>query len=88
MPILNVLRRKFRLVLPMVAKAIQNNFNNKKTSGYCYLIKCFDDNLFAPILDKYTAQSPDEDISQRFISSLEKSIKNIYEKFKYKKYLK
>ena len=40
------------------------------------------------MLDKYTAQSPDEDISQRFRSSLENSIKNIYEKFKYKKNLK
>ena len=32
--------------------------------------------------------SSDEDISQRFISSLAKSIENIYEKFKYKKNLK
>ena len=40
------------------------------------------------MLDKYTVQSPDEDISQRFISSLEKAIKHIYEKFKYKKNLK
>ena len=71
----------------MVAKAIQKQFqqHHDKPSGYCYLIKCFDDNLFAPILDKYTAQSPDEDISQRCISSLEDSIKDIYKKFKFKK---
>ena len=63
-------------------------FQQHKPSRYCYLIKCFDDNLFLPVLDKYTTQSPDEDISQRFISSLEDSIKHIYKKFKFKKKLK
>ena len=80
--------KKISTCSPDGSKSYTKQFQQHKPSGYCYLIKCFDDNLFAPILDKYTAQSPDEDISQRFISSLEKSIKNIYEKFKYKKNLK
>ena len=80
--------KKISTCSPDGSKSCTKQFQQNKPSGYCYLIKCFDDNLFAPILDKYTAQSPDEDISQRFISSLEKSIKNIYEKFKYKKNLK
>ena len=80
--------KKILTCSPVGSKSYTKQFQQHKPSGYCYLIKCFDDNLFAPILDKYTAQSPDEDISQRFISSLEKSIKNIYEKFKYKKNLK
>ena len=80
--------KKISTCSPDSSKSYTKQFQQHKPSGYYYLIKCFDDNLFATILDKYTAQSPDEDNSQRFISSLEKSIKNIYEKFKYKKNLK
>ena len=80
--------KKISTCSPDGSKSYTKQFQQHKPSGYCYLIKCFDDNLFAPILDTYTAQSPDEDISQRFISSLENSIKDIYEKFKYKKNLK
>ena len=80
--------KKISTCSPDGSKSYTKQFQQHKPSGYCYLIKCFDDNLFAPILDKYTAQSPNEDISQRFVSSLEKSIMNIYEKFKYKKNLK
>ena len=74
--------KKISTCSPDGSKSYTKQFQQHKPSGYCYLIKCFDDNLFAPILDTYTAQSPDEDISQRFISSLENSIKDIYEKFK------
>ena len=80
--------KKISTCSPDGSKSYTKQFQQHKPSGYCYLIKCFDDNLFEPKLDKYTAQSPDEDISQRFISSLENSIKDIYEKFKYKKNLK
>ena len=80
--------KKISTCSPNGSKSYTKQFQQHKPSGYCYLIKCFDDNLFEPKLDKYTAQSPDEDISQRFISSLENSIKDIYEKFKYKKNLK
>ena len=80
--------KKISTCCPDDRKSYTKQFQQHKPSGYCYLIKCFDDNLFTPILDKYTAQSPDEDISQRFTSSLEDSIKDIYEKFKYKKNLK
>ena len=80
--------KKISTCSPDGSKSYTKQFQQHKPSGYCYLIKCFDDNVFTPILDKYTAQSPDEDISQRFISSLENSIKNIYEKFKCKKNLK
>ena len=80
--------KKISTCSPDGSKSYTKQFQQHKPSGYCYLIKCFDDNLFEPKLDKYTAQSPDEDNSQRFISSLENSIKDIYEKFKYKKNLK
>ena len=80
--------KKISTSSPDGSKSYTKKFQQHKPSGYCYLIKCFDDKLFAPILDKYTAQSPDEDISQRFINSLENSIKDIYDKFKYKKNIK
>ena len=83
MLILNVLQKKISTCSPDSSKSYTKQFQQHKPSGYCYLIKCFDDNLFAPNLDIYTAQLPDEDISQRSISSLEDSIKDIYKKFKF-----
>ena len=62
--------KKISTCSPDGNKSYTKQFQQHKLSGYCYLIKSFDDNLFAPILEKYTAQSPDENISQRFISSL------------------
>ena len=67
---------------PDDGKSFTNQYQKHKPSGFCYLIKCFDDNLFSPKLVKYTAESPDEDIPQLFIESLEKDIKEIYNKFK------
>ena len=61
-------------------KPIKNNIGEKTTqfqkhepSGYCYLIKCFDDNIYKPKLKRYTKKSEDEDISLKFVKSLEKT---------------
>ena len=67
---------------PDDGKSFTNKYQKHKPSGFCYLIKCFDDNLFYPKLVKYTAESTDEDIPQLFVESLEKDIKEIYNKFK------
>ena len=67
---------------PDDSKSFTNQYQKHKPSGYSYLIKCFDDNLFSPKLVKYTAESPDEDIPQLFVESLEKDIKEIYNRFK------
>ena len=67
---------------PDDGKSFTNQYQKHSPSGFSYLIKCFDDNLFSPKLVKYTAKSPDDDISQLFIKSLEKDIKEIYNKFK------
>ena len=67
---------------PDDGKSFTNQYQKHKPSGYSYMIKCFDDNLFYPKLVKYTAESPDEDIPQLFIESLEKDIKEIYNRFK------
>ena len=64
-------------------KPIKNNIGEKTTqfqkhepSGYCYLIKCFNNNIFKPKLKK----SQDENISLKFVKSLEKEVKEIYKK--------
>ena len=67
---------------PDDGKSFTNQYQKHKPSGYSYLIKCFDDNLFSPKLVKYTAESTDEDIPQLFVESLEKDIKEIYNRFK------
>ena len=54
-----------------------NQYQHNKPSGFCYLIKCFDDNLFKPKLIQYTAETMDEDISKEFIDSIEYEIRSI-----------
>ena len=70
---------------PDDGKSFTNQYQKHKPSGFCYLIKCFDDNLFSPKLVKYTAESPDDDVPQLFIESLESDIKYIYSRFKFPK---
>ena len=67
---------------PNDGKSFTNRYQKHKPSGFSYLIKCFDDNLLSPKLVQYTADSPDDDVSRLFIESLEKDIKEIYNKFK------
>ena len=54
-----------------------NQFQKHEPYGYCYLIKCFDDDLFKPKLRQYTIKSEDEDIS--------KHVRKIDKKFKFPK---
>ena len=70
---------------PKEGKSFTNRYQKHKPSGFCYLIKCFDDNLLSPKLVKYTAESPNDNVPQLFIESLEKDIKDIYNRFKISK---
>ena len=67
---------------PEEGKSFTNQYQKHSPSGFSYLIKCFDDNILAPHLRHYTAESPDDNIPRLFIESLEKDIKEIYNKFK------
>ena len=67
---------------PEEGKSFTNQYQKHRPSGFSYLIKCFDDDILAPHLRHYTAESPDDNIPQLFIESLEKDIKEIYNKFK------
>ena len=63
---------------PDEIKSFTEQYQKHKPSGFCYYIKCFDNNIFPPKLVQYTAESPDEDIAQIFVDSLELDIKEIY----------
>ena len=55
-------------------------YQKHKVSGYDYVIKGFDDNLYQPKYVQYTAKSPDEDISKKCFDSLKVDIKDLCEK--------
>ncbi|XP_048577296.1 uncharacterized protein LOC125559738 [Nematostella vectensis] len=73
---------------PDEGRSFTKQYQKHKPSGYCYLIKCFDDQIFPPKLVRHTAESPDEDIPQMFVGSLESDIKDVYNKFKFTKRVK
>ena len=67
---------------PKESKSFTNRYQKHRPSGFSYLIKCFDDDLLSPKLVHYTAESPNDNIPQLFIESLEEDIKEIYNRFK------
>ena len=79
--------KKISTCSPDDKESYTKQFQYHIPSGYCYLIKCFDDNLFEPVLVQYTAKSSGEDVTKTFTKSLENSIRDIYKKFKFKKSL-
>ncbi|EDO38416.1 predicted protein [Nematostella vectensis] len=70
---------------PDGSKSFTKQYQKHKPSGFCYLIKCFDGDISPSELVRYTAESPDEDIPQLFVESLESDIKKIYDKFRFPK---
>ena len=60
-------------------KSHTEKYQKHKPSGFCYLIKCFNNKLYPPKLIRKTAKSPDEDISRMFIDSLEAAVKKLYQ---------
>ena len=53
--------------------------------GFSYYIKCFNDEVFPPLLRHYTIEEKDENVGKVFVEKLESDIKEIYCKFKFKK---
>ena len=55
----------------------QNSYTKKyqkpEPISFSYYIKCFDDNVFKPVLRSYTG----EDAMQKFVESLEKDVREI-----------
>ena len=66
---------------PDKSKSFTNKYANHKPTGFCYIIKFFDEN-YEPVIRRYTAKSPDEDVGKIFMVELEKDIREICEKIK------
>ena len=56
-------------------------YQKHSPSGFCFLIVSAND-VFKPIKVSYTTQSSDDDVSQVFVNSLEKEVRNVYENHK------
>src|SRR6218665_3123226 len=54
-------------------------------SSFCYYVKCFDDSLYQQDPVTYIAKNEDDDVARVFVDSLEDTIKQIYDKFKFPK---
>jgi len=67
----------------MREKGFTKQYQKHTPSGYCYLIKFFDDEIFPPKLVRHTIKKPDENIPQMFVENLECDIKEIYNQFKF-----
>ena len=60
-------------------------YQKHKPCGYSYLIKCFNDELFPPVLKRFTIEKEDTNVAMSFVKSLEADIVDIYDKFKGRK---
>ena len=83
-----VIYADYECYLEPIEKNIGENthqFQKHKPSGFCYLIKCFDDKLYPPKLKRYTKRYEDEDVSLKFMKSLQKDVKKIYKQFPFQK---
>jgi len=54
-------------------------FQHHKQSGFCYMVKCIDDYPWKPVIKKYTMKKEDDDVAGKFVESLEKTVRKIYD---------
>ena len=77
-----VIYADFECNLKFVDKNIGDNtkqFQKHEPSGFCYLIKCFDDNLYQPKLVMYTKNEKETStVSSKFVEMLENDIRKIH----------
>ena len=79
---------------PSEEKSCTQKYQKHVPCGYCYWIKCFDDNLFSPKMFFFRTESEDEskankdeDVSKKFFESIEERVKNLYKQFDFSKKL-
>ena len=65
------------------SQSFTEKYQKHQPSGYSYMTKCFDDKLFKPEIYEYTAKSEDDDVPQKFVESIEESVRMLYQKFKF-----
>ena len=66
-------------------KSYTNQYQKHKPCSFSYYIKCFDDGVFPPLLKRYTIRKKGANVGLLFVRNLEKDIREIYEKLKFKK---
>ena len=66
-------------------KSYTKRYQKHIFSGFCYHIKCFDDTLYSQEPVTFIKEHNDDDVTQIFICTLEKNIREIYKKFKFPK---
>ena len=62
-------------------KSYTKKCQEHKPSSFCYNIKCFDDKGYSQKPVKYTMESEEEDVAQKFVDMLDKDVKSIYKIF-------
>lgn len=45
---------------PNDKESFTQQYQKHTSSGYCYMIKCYDDNLYKPSIHRYTKKSADD----------------------------
>ena len=70
---------------PNPEKSYTNQYQKHIPSGFCYNIKCFDDTLYSQETATFEKEYNDDHVAKIFIDTLEKNIKDIYNKFKFPK---
>ena len=66
-------------------KSFTKKYQKHTPSSFCYYIKCFDETVYKGKLVTYTAMSETDDVAGKFVESIEKDVKDIYEKTKFPK---
>ena len=70
---------------PIPDESYTKRYQKHIPSEFCYHIKCFDDTLYSQKPAIFVKEFKDDDVAQIFIDTLEKNIKDIYNKFKFPK---
>ena len=70
---------------PSDEQSYTRQYQKHKPCGYSYLIKCFDEELFPPVLKRFTIEDENTNVAMSFVKSLEEDIVDIYDRTKWKK---
>ena len=66
---------------PNPTNSYTKQYQKHTPSGFCYYIKCFDDEVYSQNPVTYTAGTENEDVAQIFVNMLEENVKSIYKRF-------
>ena len=66
-------------------KSFTKRYEKHTSRVFCYHIKCFDDTLYSQEPVTFVKEFNDDDVTQIFVDTLEKNIKEIYKTLKFPK---